>query len=82
LSPICFWSARTIPACWYRDAELAAWERRAIFGATWQFAGLAALVAEPGCFFITEIAGESILIVRDGEGGLRAFYSENRVGHS
>ncbi|HEY7328598.1 MAG TPA: SRPBCC family protein [Gemmataceae bacterium] len=68
-------SARTIPACWYHDTELASLERRAVFGATWQFAGRAALVAEPGCFFTTEIAGEPILVVRDGEGVLRAFYN-------
>jgi choline monooxygenase len=67
--------ARTIPARWYRDAELASLEQRAVFGATWQFAGRAALVAEPGSFFTTEIAGEPILVVRDSEGSLRAFYN-------
>jgi phenylpropionate dioxygenase-like ring-hydroxylating dioxygenase large terminal subunit len=67
--------AKTIPACWYRDAELAALERRAVFGATWQFAGRAALVAEPGSFFTTEIASEPILVIRDGEGVLHAFYN-------
>jgi choline monooxygenase len=67
--------ARTIPACWYQDAEVATLERRAVFGATWQFAGRAALVSESGCFFTTEIAGEPILVVRDGEGVLRAFYN-------
>ncbi len=67
--------AKTIPACWYRDAELADLERRAVFAATWQFVGRAALVAEPGSFFTTEIAGEPILVVRDGEGVLRAFYN-------
>ncbi len=67
--------AKTIPACWYRDPEFATLERRTVFGATWQFAGRAALVAEPGSFFTTEIAGEPILVVRDGEGILRAFYN-------
>lgn len=67
--------ARTIPARWYQDAELAALERRAVFGATWQFAGRTAQVAEPGYFFTTEIAGEPILVVRDDENILRAFYN-------
>jgi choline monooxygenase len=67
--------ARTIPARWYRDAELADLEQRAVFGTTWQFAGRTGLVAEPGAFFTTEIAGEPILVVRDGEGVLRAFYN-------
>jgi choline monooxygenase len=67
--------ARTIPACWYRDTELAALERMAVFGSTWQCAGRAALVSETGSFFTTEIAGEPILVVRDGDGVLRAFYN-------
>jgi choline monooxygenase len=65
--------ARTIPAPWYRDDALADLERRAVFGATWQYAGRAALVAEPGSFLTTDIAGEPILVIRDGEGVLRAF---------
>jgi choline monooxygenase len=67
--------ARTIPALWYRDVEMAALERRAVFGATWQVAGRAALVAEPGSFFTTEIADEPILVVRDDKKVLRAFYN-------
>src|SRR6516164_4130486 len=65
--------ARTIPSSWYLDTDLYALERRAIFGATWQLAGRAAIVAETGSFFTTEIASEPILVVRDGEGVLRAF---------
>ena len=67
--------ARTIPADWYRDSAVYELERRAVFSATWQFAGRAALVAQPGSFLTTEIAGEPILLVRDGEGVLRAFYN-------
>lgn len=67
--------AKTIPACWYRDAQLADLERQAVFGSTWQFAGRADLVAEKGFFFTTTIAGEPILVVRDSEGVLRAFYN-------
>jgi choline monooxygenase len=68
-------NARTIPANWYRDSAVYELERRAVFAATWQFAGRSALVAQPGSFLTTEIAGEPILIVRDGEGILRAFYN-------
>jgi choline monooxygenase len=67
--------ARTIPARWYHDVELADLERRAVFGATWQLAGRATLVAEPGSFLTTVIAGEPLLVVRDGEGVLRAFHN-------
>jgi choline monooxygenase len=65
--------ARTIPAAWYRDPALYDLERRAIFGATWQVAGRANLVAEPETYLTCEIAGEPVLVVRDSDGVLRAF---------
>jgi choline monooxygenase len=65
--------ARTIPAGWYHDATLDLLERQAIFGDTWQPAGRVELVAEPGTYLTCDIAGEPVLVVRDGEGVLRAF---------
>jgi choline monooxygenase len=65
--------ARTIPASWYHDPGLEALERRAVFGDTWQVAGRAALVAGPQTYLTCEIAGEPLLVARDGDGVLRAF---------
>jgi choline monooxygenase len=65
--------ARTIPADWYNDADLYALECRAVFGDTWQMVGRAECVAEPGSFLTADVAGEPVLVVRDGEGTLRAF---------
>src|SRR5262245_4817243 len=67
--------ARTIPASWYHDAEINSAERRAVFGNTWQLVGRASQVAEPGSFLTADLAGEPILVVRDQEGELRAFYN-------
>lgn len=67
--------ARTIPGSWYADPEVYALERRAVFGDSWLAAALVQDVAEPGSFATAEIAGEPILVVRDGEGALRAFYN-------
>jgi choline monooxygenase len=67
--------ARSIPACWYTDADIYAAERRRVFGTTWLAAGRVEQVAGPGSFFTTEIAGEPILVLRDGKGTLRAFYN-------
>jgi choline monooxygenase len=67
--------ARTIPAAWYSDPEVYAAERRAVFGGTWQAAGRLDQVAGPGCFFTADIAGEPVLVARDGEGVLRAFFN-------
>jgi choline monooxygenase len=67
--------AHTIPASWYHDADLFAAERRQIFGNTWQAVGRADQVREPGSYFTFDLAGEPILVLRDDEGTLRAFYN-------
>ena len=66
---------RTIPAAWYHDPEFYDLECRAVFGATWQYVGRCAAVARPGSFLTADIAGAPILVVRDQEGTLRAFYN-------
>ncbi len=65
--------AHTIPANWYTDPAVYDLERRAVFADTWQAAGRLDAVARPGDYFTIEIAGEPCLVVRDGEGVLRAF---------
>jgi choline monooxygenase len=67
--------ARTIPASWYFDPDIQDAERRAVFGDTWQVAGRLDQLVEPGSFVTTDIAGEPVLVVRDPEGRLRAFFN-------
>jgi choline monooxygenase len=67
--------ARTIPAAWYHDPALAEGERERVFGNTWLLAGRADQVEAPGSFFTIDLAGEPIVVVRDGEGVLRAFHN-------
>ncbi len=67
--------ARTIPAAWYHDAELAAAERERMFGNAWLLAGRAEQVAEPGSFLTIELAGEPVVVARDEEGTLHAFHN-------
>src|SRR6266545_3745114 len=67
--------AHTIPNAWYFDPEIYALESRRVFGASWVVAGRADQVAEPGSFLTAEIAGEPVLVVRDGQGVPRAFYN-------
>jgi choline monooxygenase len=66
-------SARTIPAFWYRDADVYEAERRAVFGNAWLVAGRREPVNEAGSYLTTEIAGEPILVLRDQDAVLRAF---------
>jgi len=67
--------AHTIPSAWYHDPEIFAAECRAVFGGSWQTAGRADQVVEPGSFLTADLASEPILVIRDGEGILRAFYN-------
>jgi choline monooxygenase len=67
--------ARTIPAAWYHDHELAAAERQRVFGNAWLLAGRADQVGDPGSFFTVDLAGEPIVVARDEEGTLRAFHN-------
>ena len=67
--------AHTIPAAWYTDPAIHAAERQTIFGNTWQAAGVGETITEPGSYLTTEIAGQPILVLRDLDGVLRAFYN-------
>ncbi|MCA1635327.1 MAG: Rieske 2Fe-2S domain-containing protein [Acidobacteria bacterium] len=64
--------AATPPASRYTDARVLAEERLKVFGRTWQLAGRAEQVAEPGQYFTTEVGGEPVVVVRDAGGTLRA----------
>ena len=67
--------ADTIPASWYTSAEFFAFERDAVFARTWQYVGHAGMIANVGDTQVFDVAGESILLVRDAQGVARAFYN-------
>jgi choline monooxygenase len=62
----------TLPFAWYSDEDLLRRERDTIFSRSWQYAGRAADVAEPGSFLATDAGGVPIVVTRDEEGVLRA----------
>ncbi len=66
--------ATTIPSRLYTDPVYQALEDERIFGRTWQLVGRTDQVAEHGQFFTSEVAGESIVVVRDGD-TLRGFHN-------
>jgi len=63
----------TLPASWYTDRAIAELERERILSRSWQYAGPAELVAEPGSFLALRIAHAPVVLVRDEEGELRGF---------
>jgi len=67
--------ASTIPAAWYVDPRIAELERLSVFGKAWQLVARTDQVKTPGEFVRATVAGEPIVVVRGGDGILRAFYN-------
>src|SRR3954466_14739710 len=67
--------ATALPPGWYTRADALALEREHLFARTWQVVGRADQVREPGAYFTTRLAGQSLAIVRDAAGALRGFHN-------
>jgi Rieske 2Fe-2S family protein len=65
---------RSLPARYYLSAAVFEEERRRLFGRQWLCLGRT-LSTIPGEYFLAEVDGESLLVVRDDAGRLRAFYN-------
>jgi glycine betaine catabolism A len=64
---------RTLPGRYYTDPEVFAQEQRMIFERMWVCAIRADEIAGPGAFRTVKIGDESVIIVRNKDGELRAF---------
>ena len=67
--------AETVPSSWYVDPQFHTVDRDAVFATTWQGVGHVSMVAGPGDYFLATVADNPIIVVRDNEGVLRAFYN-------
>ncbi len=65
--------ASTPPSAWYTDPHIAALERQAVFAGHWQPVARMDQLRRPGDFVTADIAGEPIVVIRDG--GIHAFYN-------
>jgi Rieske 2Fe-2S family protein len=70
-----FLGARLLPRRAYHDAAIYEWERQNFFSADWVIVGRANEAPDPGTYFVTELDGESIVVVRGRDAELRAFYN-------
>lgn len=70
-----FAAAGTLPGTAYVDDGVFALERRALFATHWICVGHVAAVARSGDYIVRDVAGESIIVVRDDGDCLRAFYN-------
>ncbi len=67
-----FNEAKAMPKSVYTSADFAEREVSRIFAREWVCAGRADALDRPGDYLTTEIAGEPILVLRDGDGQVRA----------
>lgn len=67
--------SETIPSSWYVDPAFDELDRRAVFERTWQYVGPAAHLANPGDYVSATVAGDPVVVLRDREGTMRAFYN-------
>jgi choline monooxygenase len=67
--------SETIPARWYTDPAFHDFEREAVFARSWQHVGHVAQIPTVGDHIVTMVARKPVLVVRDGDGAVRAFYN-------
>lgn len=66
---------RALHPRYYRDPAIFAQERERIFFRTWQYVCHSQEVAERGDYLVFGVADQSLFVIRDGAGALRAFYN-------
>jgi Rieske 2Fe-2S family protein len=66
---------RSLPTSWYLLDEIFAREKELIFAREWFCGGREEQLAEPGDSLVLDVFGESILVVRTKQGGLKAHYN-------
>jgi choline monooxygenase len=64
---------RTLPFDWYVDPAVLRVEEEQVFARTWQYAGRAARVAEPGRMIAARAGHVPVLVVRGRDDALRGF---------
>ena len=65
----------TLPSAWYLEQDVYQLEREHIFMREWLCVGREEQLPSPGDHRVLDIHGESILLLRNGAGELRAFYN-------
>jgi Rieske 2Fe-2S family protein len=68
-------SFETLPAKYYTDPDVFRKEIESFFFDSWFCAGRAAAIPDTGDYFLRDVAGESIVIVRDSSDRIRAYYN-------
>src|SRR4051812_20711516 len=84
--------ATTLPQQYFVSGDILAQEQEKIFAHHWMFAAHQSALAGAGDFLLVNVAGESVIVLRDQKSQIRAFYNvcrhrgtrliETNCGHS
>ena len=72
--------AHTLPGRYFTSPDIFAEETEKIFLQRWLCAGRESRIAQPGQYFLQQIGTESIIVLRDRQHQVRAFYNGDRQG--
>ncbi len=67
--------ASLLPARVFHDAGVFSFEQERWFATTWLCVGRTDDAEKPGNYFLAQVAGEGVIVVRDRSGSLRAFHN-------
>lgn len=67
--------AHTLPRKYYTAQDIYDLESERIFNRRWLCVGLAAALSEPGSYFLADLEGESLVIVKESKDRIRAFHN-------
>ena len=66
---------RSLAARYYTDPQVFKCEQDGLLASSWQFAGHASQLQNPGDYFTFELAGESLFCIKGRDGEIRTFYN-------
>ncbi|GGN91385.1 aromatic ring-hydroxylating oxygenase subunit alpha [Haloarcula pellucida] len=67
--------ANALPARYFTDPAVHVMEKDKIFGEYWVYAGHANAIQEQGAYFTRTVGDRQVIVVRDAEGEVRAFFN-------
>jgi Rieske 2Fe-2S family protein len=67
--------SRTLPGEFYTSPDVLVEEKQRILARSWNCVGRASRLAAPGDYFLRAVADESIIVLRDAQGVLRALFN-------
>ena len=64
-----------LPAQYFTDPDVFEMEKQKVFGQYWIYAGHGSAIPDPGEYFTRRIGDKQIIVTRDHDGDVRAFYN-------